>query len=177
MKLDPNGRTHEPSLRELTTELDGLRKLLEARVDAIREVVDERDRLYKERDEARRTAVDAALTAVKDQTKASFDASEKAIVKSDVNAEKWRENANEWRESMLDREVKFAAKSEVSAELGGIRNDIAGLTKSRDEFRGGTAGSHSVGADVRANIAIAVSVVGLIAMLVAVVLTLTKGQT
>ena len=48
-----------------------------------KEIIDERDRLYKERDDSRRTAVDAALTAVKEQTKASFDASEKAIVKAE----------------------------------------------------------------------------------------------
>ena len=41
---DTNGyRTHEPSLRELTADLDGLRDLLLAKIEANREILDERD--------------------------------------------------------------------------------------------------------------------------------------
>ena len=46
---EPNGRTHEPSLRELTAELDGVRELLLAKVESSRTVMDERDVRYEQR--------------------------------------------------------------------------------------------------------------------------------
>jgi hypothetical protein len=76
-------RFHDPDIRELTAEVDGLRELTMAKLEALRDLLDERDRMYAGRDEAGKTAVDAALVAVKEQTKNSFDASEKAIKKAE----------------------------------------------------------------------------------------------
>lgn len=58
---------------------------------------------------------------------------EKAIEKEEGNAEKWRESANEWRQSMLDREVKFAQRTEVEAEFKAIRSEIQSLRETRAE--------------------------------------------
>ena len=102
--------------------------------------MDERDRLYDTRFAASKTAVDAALAAQEKATAAAFLASEKAILKADANAEKWRENANEWRASMLDREIKFASRTEMEAEFKGIRVEIASLRESR-----ATGAGHSTG--------------------------------
>jgi hypothetical protein len=107
----------------------------------IERVMDERDRLYDTRFAASKTAVDAALAAQEKATNAAFLASEKAITKADVNAEKWRENANEWRASMLDREIKFASKAEMEAELKAIRSEISGLRESRAQSAGHTGGA------------------------------------
>ena len=41
-----NLRTHEPSLRELTAELDGLRSTLDAKIEGVEKVANERDRFY-----------------------------------------------------------------------------------------------------------------------------------
>ncbi len=103
--------------------------------------MDERDRLYDTRFKASTTAVDAALAAQEKATAAAFLASEKAILKADANAEKWRENANEWRASMLDREIKFAARTEMEAELKAIRSEVAGLRESRDVNSGKSEGT------------------------------------
>lgn len=104
-------------------------------------VMDERDRLYDTRFSASKTAVDAALAAQEKATNAAFAASEKAILKADANAEKWRENANEWRASMLDREVKFASRPEMDAEMKALRAEIAGLRESRATGAGRSSGA------------------------------------
>ncbi len=67
MSADPNGRTHEPSLRELTGQLDDLRSLMNTRFDATNKVMDERDRRYEDR-----------FTAMDDKTQLALTASEKA---------------------------------------------------------------------------------------------------
>ena len=92
----------------------------------------------------------------------AFAASEKAIVKSDVNAEKWRENANEWRAAMMDREQKFAPRSEMDTEIKSIRMELSGLKESRDR---GT-GAHAQQGDNRAWLAAAGAVILLVLSLV-----------
>lgn len=69
---EKNGRTHEPSLREVTVELDGLVKLYE-----------ERDRRYEDRFKAQETAGDKALAAAEKLTAAAFAASKEAITKAE----------------------------------------------------------------------------------------------
>ena len=56
-------RTHEPSLREVTVELDGLRAVLLSELSALRQLMDERDKLYKERADSQKSNVDTALKA------------------------------------------------------------------------------------------------------------------
>ncbi len=133
---DKNGRTHEPSLRELTAELDGLRRETAARFDGLAKIMDERDRRYQERAESGKTAVDAALKAADTFNTATFAASEKAVAKSEINAEKWRDNANEWRGAMIDRETKFASRVEVDNEMKNVQKEIASLKETRSQTTG-----------------------------------------
>jgi hypothetical protein len=86
-------------------------------------------------------AVSAALAAQEKATAAAFAASEKQVAKAEGNAEKWRENANEWRASMLDREVRFASRSEMDAELKAVRAELMSLKESRDRGDGRSSGS------------------------------------
>jgi len=85
---------------------------------ALRELIDERDRLYAER----------AL------------ASEKSIDKADANAEKWRANANEWRAAMVDREQRFASRLETDAEFRTLRIELTSLKETRSLLLGRGAG-------------------------------------
>jgi IMP dehydrogenase/GMP reductase len=78
-----NSRTHEPSLRELTSELDGLRELVDEKFRRLKDIIDERDRLYKERADGQKTAVDAALTANKDLTAQAMTASKESAQKTE----------------------------------------------------------------------------------------------
>ena len=61
MKIETNGnRTHEPSLRELTVDLDGVKELLLDKVENLKDIINERDKLYKERYESQEKAIGKA---------------------------------------------------------------------------------------------------------------------
>ncbi len=68
---ETNGpRTHEPNLRELTSEMDGMREVFRVEIKALRELIDERHSLYSERDHSRQDAVHSAfLSSEKSNTK------------------------------------------------------------------------------------------------------------
>jgi DNA repair exonuclease SbcCD ATPase subunit len=131
-------RTHEPSLREVTTELDGVKELLLSELASIRNLVDERDRLYKERNDAQRTAVDAALTAVKEQTKASFEASEKAIVKAEEAQKSYNQSHNDLARKMDDQNKATVPRPEAESRFRTLEDKITDLRESRSEHLGAT---------------------------------------
>jgi hypothetical protein len=135
---DPNGRTHEPNLRELCAELDGFKQLM-----------DERDKRYDERDrrvdqafEASRLSVDqgfreskeavsAALAAAKEQTAASFLASEKAIVK----AEGAQNAYNTAHNDLLRKQELLVPRLEFESRHKSIEDKFSDIHKTIDELR------------------------------------------
>jgi multidrug efflux pump subunit AcrA (membrane-fusion protein) len=168
VSAEPNGtRTHEPSLRELTADVDGVKELLISKIESLKELVNERDRLYKERDESRRTAVDAALAAAKENTASSFAASEKAIVKAENAQNDYNVRSNEFRGQLDDQAKRLIARTEVETmvknleeKINRIDIDTRGLRESRSESLGG----HSLKDDVRSNIAVIVSIIAVVVM-------------
>ncbi len=94
------------------------------RIDALRELVDERDRLYKERDDSRRTAVDAALTAAKEKTTDAFIASEKAIVKAEDAQREYNARSNEFRGQLDDQAKTLMPRFESDAKFAAIENKL-----------------------------------------------------
>jgi len=134
--------------------LGGLKEYALAELQTLRATIDERAAQYNERATTAKTAVDAALKSAETLTNAAFAASEKAIVKSDVNAEKWRENANEWRAAMMDRETRFASRSEMDTELKNLRSDLQGLK----EGQAAGKGAHQQQADNKTFITTAVAI-------------------
>ena len=167
MKPDANGnRTHEPSLRELTAELDGLRDLLLAKIEAFKEILDERDKLYTERDNSRRTAVDAALMAVKEQTKASFDASEKAISKAEGAQNSYNQTHNDLSRKLDEQNKLTMPRTETESRFHGVEEKITDLREVVSAVGGTAQGGQAVKDESRANAAILISaVVGIIAVL------------
>lgn len=160
------------TLSEIKSELDGLREVVLAKQEALREIIDERDRLYKERDDSRRTAVDAALAAVKEQTKATFEASEKAIVKAEEAQKSYNSSHNDLSRKMDEQYKAMTPQSEArlkwdnsDREIADIRKElianreaankdntnlrdmimkeISGLRESRSEGTGKSAGLHN----------------------------------
>lgn len=69
-----------------------MREWVAAKLQAIRELVDERDRLYKERD-----------AAIREQTKATFEASDKAITKAEDAQRDYNVRSNEFRGQLDDQ--------------------------------------------------------------------------
>ena len=182
MTTEDNGRNHEPNLRELTAELDGLRCLVFAELRALNKIIDERDRLYKERDDARRTAVDAALAAAKEQTASSFSASEKAIVKAENAQSDYNLRSNEFRGQLDDQAKRLIARIEVEAmvrnveeKLSRMDGEIRTLRESHGEHVGQSSGKREIAGDTRANIAIVISVIGGIAGLIGLAIIVIRA--
>lgn len=165
------GRLHDPTLNELTAELDGLRELLLAKFEAAKEILDERDRLYKERDDARRTAVDAALAAVKEQTKASFDASEKAIVKAEEAQKAYNTSHNDLARKMDDQGKATMPRAETETRFNAIEEKIGQLRQSLSDAGGERRGSVAVKEESRANISLVIAIVAALIAAAAVVFT------
>jgi len=130
-----NGRTHEPSLRELTAELDGMRQLLLAKLSAIESVIDERDRMYKERDDARRTAVDAAFAAQKEAINTAMAAADRAVSKAELATEKRFESVNEFRATLDNQQRTLIPRAEVDVLMRGSSEKIIDLIKTQDELK------------------------------------------
>lgn len=154
-----------------------------ARLEAIRELMDERDRRYGERFDAQEKATVAALSAQDKQTISTFMASEKAISKAEQAQTAYNERSNEFRQALDDQAKMMMSRSETETRFNAqeekiefSRKEIAGLRESR---------SGVMGKDVQANVntqqnqwavgtAIAVcgTLVGLIGLVASVVIVL-----
>jgi len=109
---ETNGsRTHEPSLRELTNELDAVAAVFDQKVGRLRDVSDERDRRYEER-----------FHAMDDKTSLALNASEKAVTKAEVAQEKRFDNTNEWRAAMQDRDRNQMPRVEIEQRFQALRS-------------------------------------------------------
>ena len=178
--IDNGSRTHEPSLRELTAQLDDLKELLIAKHEATKTIMDERDRLYDTRFRAADTAVSAALSAQEKQTTLVFQASEKAIVKAEEAQREYNIRSNEFR-GQLDDQAKtlmprpetltlfkaledkiYSVRDEATARANALGKDIADLRESRSEGSGKALGSHAVVAYVIAAASLLIAVLSLL---------------
>ena len=103
--------------------------VLAARVDALKELSDERDKRYEERHVADQDAVKAALAAAKEAVSAALASSEKAAEKfSDALAE-YKKGANEWRDTVKDlignlRESRSSGTGKEGAEERARARDV-----------------------------------------------------
>lgn len=126
----PNGnRTHEPSVRELTAEFDGFK-----------EVMDERDRLYKERHDANKEAVKTALDGQREKVEAAFDAAEKSANKTEKAQESYNVSHNDLlkkQDAMIPRHEFDATKTAWQEKFDGIKEELAALKIWRGEGIGG----------------------------------------
>lgn len=107
MRNDPNsqnGRTHEPSLREVTVELDGLRDLL-----------DERERRYDERITDIKAATEQRFQSTDKATAAAFAASEKAITKAESAQGDYNARSNEFRGQLADQASTLMPRAEAES--------------------------------------------------------------
>lgn len=132
------------------------------------------EKANQQRFDAQQQGVKDALTAQKEAVAAALVAAEKAVLVAETNAEKWRMNANEWRGSMLDRETKFAMRTEVEAELKGIRAEMAGV---RETFRNEIASlreTRAEGIGSKAMILFLIAVLGAAATVVGIFIA-TRG--
>lgn len=157
-----NGRTHEPSLREVVTDLDGLRELLLTKLESLAILVNERDRLYLERDDARRRAVEVAFAAQKESINAALAAADRAVLKAELATEKRFESVNEFRATLDQQQRTLIPRTEVNVLMGGVTEKIDGLIKQVDTLQAERLG-------IRGGWGYAIGVVGLIVLIVTLI--------
>src|ERR1700689_1575360 len=87
-----NGRFHDPSLKELTAELDGVRDVFLSKIESISTVMNERDVRYEQR-----------FKAMDEKTSLALTASEKAVSKAETATEKRFDAVNEFRGTLSDQ--------------------------------------------------------------------------
>jgi len=117
-----NGRTHEPNLRELTVETDGLRDLLIEKIERLREVMTN------------------SLSAQEKLTTQAFAASKEAITKAEAAQTQYNTGHNDLlkkQDSMISRTefdvVKNGWNEKFDAMKDSTKLEISGLRESRSE--------------------------------------------
>jgi hypothetical protein len=102
-------RLHEPTLREVTTELEAFEEVALTKIEALKDKVADNDRLYGERDVHR----------VQNVTDA-FAASEKAIAKSDQAQDTYNRTHNDLLRQMADQRKEFISQKEADDKFSAI---------------------------------------------------------
>ena len=162
---DQNGRTHEPSLRELTAELDGMRNLLLEKIEATKGILDERDKLYTERALAGGKAVEAALKAAETLTNAAFAASEKAIVKAEEAQKSYNAAHNDLSRKMDEQNKATMPRTETEARMGNLSDKVDEVRSAIATSGGILQGGKIIKDDSRANIGIILAFLALLSAL------------
>ncbi len=125
--MTENNRTHEPSLREVTAEIDGMRTLM-----------DERDRRYSDAFIAQKEAVAAALAAQQLAAGIINTASEKAINKAEEAQRAYNERSNEFRGALDDAQKVLLPRNEADTRFQALEeklNDARKDIQTLREFR------------------------------------------
>ncbi len=119
-----NGRTHEPSLRELTADLDGVKQLLIEKINSVITVADERDRRYEDR-----------FKATDEKTSLALAGSEKAVTKAEAATEKRFDAVNEFRGTLSDQAASLLPRAEANANFRAYDEKIEEMKKQISALR------------------------------------------
>jgi hypothetical protein len=159
---DENGRTHEPSLRELTSDLDGLKELLISKIDSVAKDVAALDRLNATVAAGQKTAVEAALAAQEKLTAAAFAASKEAIAKSDESQRAYNNSHNDLLRKMDDQHKETLPRPEATEKFKTLDDKIDGpngIATRLTMIEARTAGGHAVWGYVTGAVGVLVGVV------------------
>src|ERR1700730_4191818 len=107
------GRANQPDLKELVSHTDDLKELLEARIRALADIVNERDQRYAER-----------FKAMDEKTSLALAASEKAVGKAEMATEKRFDSVNEFRAQLKDQASTLMPREEADVKFRAIDNTI-----------------------------------------------------
>lgn len=138
---DANGtRTHEPSLRELTFDVDGcakaitaLRELLLAKIEAQSDALAAADKRYEQRFVAQEGAVASALMSQEKAVGAALIAADRAVSKVETANEKRFEAVNEFRAQLADQAAGFIPRNEANIRFDAVVERIEAARKTYDD--------------------------------------------
>jgi hypothetical protein len=169
---ETNGsRTHEPSLREVVAELDGLRQLFE-----------ERHKWYEKQDKDRQLAVDKALAAVEKQTASAFDAAKEAngaaliaqkesSLKTEEAQKQYNVGHNDLIKKMDQQNRDTMPRTETENRFKNLEEKIALLTGSFTQGTGMAQGAKATKEESRSNLAIIIAFVSVLMTFAAFAIT------
>lgn len=108
-----NNRTHEPSLRELTAELDGVKELLIEKVEGLEKLLRESDRRYE-----------ANFEAMDEKTSLALASSKEAVNKAETATERRFESVNEFRKTLSEQANTFLPRLEYQSVHNGLVDKV-----------------------------------------------------
>jgi phosphopantetheinyl transferase (holo-ACP synthase) len=127
------GRTHEPALRELVAQIDGMVKLYE-----------ERDRRYEDRFKSQEVNVISALASADKQNASAFAAAKEAVLKSENSQTSYNATHNDITRKMDNQYLTMLPRTEADARFKGLeekfedaKKDIATLREFRSVNQSG----------------------------------------
>ena len=129
MPTDPNGRTHEPSLRELTSELDGVKALLESKLEFISTLLEERDSRYKERFDTQEKHTDKLFEAKDKSVEVAFLNSKEAISKAEEAQASYNLSHNDLARRMDEQYKSMVPTKEAQLKWDAIDKETSELRK------------------------------------------------
>ena len=121
MSADPDPVKCENSLREiLTLMIDRVA----ADLRSLRDMLNERDRLYGQRFDAMDKANAVALTAVRESTAAAMNAAKEAVTKAETANEKRFDSVNEFRSQLKDMITTLISKDEANVRFKSVDDKV-----------------------------------------------------
>jgi len=104
-------------------------KPLTARLNALREIMDERDRRYEER-----------FIAMDQKTSLALTSSKEAVTKAEAATEKRFDSVNEFRGSLKDQAANLLPRAEADVKFTAIAREIDELKKNTNLSQGRSTG-------------------------------------
>lgn len=140
---------------------------LETALDALKELLNERETTNKERLGALKTSIETALAAA-----------DKALVKADQATEKRFDSVNEFRQTLQDQALQFLPRGEYSAEFKALTEKVSdALTKIAEietKGIGRSSGIGSIGTIVLGTL-IGVGALAALGVLILNIINLSRG--
>jgi len=150
-----NISTREPTISELSKELEGLKELLTFKIDAVKDTMAERQALYQERYDAQEKAIGKAAIAQDSYNVAHNDLTRKMEIQA--------------KETMPRLEIQGmfrAVDDKINSAIHAVEERITGIQNMVMSSGGIASGSKEQRQDNRAQMSIIISISGLILVIV-----------
>lgn len=155
---DNASRFDSPTLRELSSDFDGLKEAYRARIGAVETLAEERDKWYAKQDADRQLSVDKALAAVKEQTASAFIASKEAIHEAKKAQDSYNTTHNDLVRKGEAQAARTMAREEIEARFHSLDEKIGDMRDLLARGGGDLMGRRALKDDTRANLALLIAV-------------------
>ena len=110
---------------------------IEQRLAGLREIVDERDRLYSERHQNSQIALQTALNSAEKAVNAALAAAKEASFEQKEALKEYKTASNEWRQTVTDLSGRLSELGEIKAEVRAMQEKVNELRRVESRQQGG----------------------------------------